>query len=101
MTVTDKDPGYVIREAYDDDVDAFRTKIVDTNMAIELDANDGDSILVVQGLEPRVPYDTIEYSYPDAVTRIRLYKNSGALVGTLTEVYTDTTHTRLVSQTRS
>lgn len=101
MAITNKDPGYVIREAYDDDVDAFRTKIVDTNMAIELDANDGDSIVAVQGLEPRVPYDTIDYSYPDLVTRIRLYKNAGILVGTLTEVYTDATQTRLLSQTRS
>jgi phosphomevalonate kinase len=95
------DTRQIFQESFDEVVKALKVKIESTQMSIALSAAEEDSVVAVQGIEPRGSYDKIEYAYPDTVTVVKTYTLDAVPVGTVTEVYTDATHTRLVSQTRS
>lgn len=94
----------VQKAVYDEVLGALRVVLASVSTQIELDANDGDSIKAIQGVEPLAAWDYIGYAYPDAVTVVETYRDGGSggnVVGTVTKVYVDATHERLVSQARS
>jgi hypothetical protein len=105
MTVgTKSNPTQIIQAILDVPNQAIKTTIVGTQVAIAIAANDGDSVITHSVLEPKEDYDYIGYNYATANTIVKTYKiggSSGTTVGTITEVYTDSTLTRIVSQART
>ena len=89
---------------FDEVNNALRVVLGTVSTQIELSAADGDSVIAYSGIEPREPYDYISYVHPDTVTIVKTYRNggpTGTIVGVVTEVYTDNSHNKLVSQQRS
>lgn len=94
-----------IQKAVFDEVNsALKVILTSFSSQIELNANDGDSVKAIQGVEPLEAWDYVGYAYPDTVTVVETYKaggSGGTVVGTVTKVFVDATHARLVSQARS
>jgi hypothetical protein len=94
----------ILKNVYDELNNALKIVMATISTQIELSAGDGDSVRVYQGVEPLVPFDYIGYVHPDNETVVETYRSGGAsgtIVGVVTKVYTDNSHSRLVSQTRS
>ena len=96
---------HIIEQLTFDEVDeALRTKIVGTEMSVELRVEDGDSVVAHTSIEPRAAFDYIGYNYGTPNTIIKTYRLGGAggtLVGTVTEVYNTDTPPKLLSQART
>lgn len=98
------DQSQIMKAVYDEVAQALKVVIANLTSEIELSAEDGDSIVALTGIEPRIPYDYIGYNYGTPNTTIKTYRSGGAsgtIVGTVTEVYDAATPPRIISQTRT
>lgn len=84
---------------FDEATNSYKVTLVDA--AIEISAADSDSIIAVQGIEPRQEYNQIVYNYGTPNTVIKIYKNGATVVGTVTEVYDESVPPKLTSVTRT
>jgi hypothetical protein len=88
------DPVHMLQHSYDEDVEAFKVKLADTEMAMELSADDGDSVLTFKPMlviDAKMDelLDSAKYSkiciYEDEVI-LSLLKEDGMLLHKLTMI---------------
>lgn len=97
-------PHQIAQAVYDVASEAVKTTMVNTEIAIELAAADGDNVRVWQGDEP-VAWDSYSQALSAGDTVVtRTYKSgglSGTTVGTVVYTYSTNARTFLVSLERS
>lgn len=63
MSRKNLDPIHMLQHSYDEDVEAFKMKLADTEIAMELSADDGDSII---SFKPMLVLDVISNVLQDS-----------------------------------